>query len=69
MENTNSNQIVPQDSGVVSLGDMARRFKLGSELMQATITARVGRAINGRLESGILYTPMYIARIKSQVIS
>ena len=59
--------ILSQESGVVSIGDMARRFKLGSELMQATITARLGSAINGRLESGILYTPMYLARIKSQV--
>ena len=62
-----SRVILLQDTGVVLMGDMARRFKLGSELMQATITARLGGAINGRLESGILYTPMYIERVKSQV--
>ena len=48
---------------------MARRFKLGSEVMQSVITARLNSAIRGRLESGILFTAMYISRIKSQVCS
>jgi hypothetical protein len=51
---------------VVVMGDMARRFKLGSELMHATVTARLGTSIHGRLDSGILYTAAYIARIKAQ---
>lgn len=55
-----------QESGVVVMGDMARRFKLGSELMHATVTARLGTTIHGRLDSGILYTAAYIARIKAQ---
>lgn len=59
--------LVIQDSGVVEVGDMARRFKLGSELMQGTISSRLGSSIQGRLESGILYTALYIAKIKSQV--
>ncbi len=51
------------------MGDMARRFKLGSELMQATITAQLGRAIHGSLEAGILHTSVYLARVKSQVFA
>lgn len=54
---------------MVALGDMARRFKLSSELMQTTISARLGKAIPGHLEAGVLYTAVYLARIKAQVNS
>ena len=52
---------------MVAMSDMARRFKLGSELLLSAITARLGTIVHGRLESGILYTAAYIARIKAQV--
>lgn len=58
-----------QDSGIVAIGDMARRFRLGSELMQSIIVARLESVIGGRMESGILFTSMYITRVKSQVVS
>ena len=52
---------------MVAMSDMAHRFKLGSELLLSAITARLGTIVHGRLESGILYTAAYIARIKAQV--
>lgn len=52
---------------MVVMGNMARRFKLGSELMLTTVSSRLGTTIHGRLDSGILYTAAYIARIKAQV--
>lgn len=58
---------VKQDSGIVGVGDLARQFKLGAELMHSTIATRLGTAIDGRLESGILYTALHISKIKSQV--
>ena len=52
---------------MAAIGDLARRFKLGAELMHETIAARAGSLMGCHLESGILYTAMHIAKVKSQV--
>lgn len=54
----------PQESGKVAMGDLARRFNLSSDLLLPVVTTRLGSAIRGRLEGGLLFTPAYIARIK-----
>ena len=56
-----------QESGMLTLVDLARRFKLGSEMMQEVIHSHLGKEINGQFESGILTTDAYHARIKAQV--
>lgn len=56
-----------QETGMVSLVDLARRFKLGSDLMQSTILSHLGKEIKGQFEAGILTTDVYHARIKAQV--
>lgn len=58
-----------QESGVVSIGDLARQFALGGDLVLSVISARMGSLIQGRLEAGLIFTPAYIARIKAQVIA
>ncbi|KAK9845381.1 hypothetical protein WJX81_005067 [Elliptochloris bilobata] len=56
-----------QEAGVVAMGELARRYALGAELMQAAVGPRVGHAIRGRLEGGLLYTAAYLSRIKAQL--
>ena len=56
-----------QESGMLTLVDLARKFKLGSELMQQVIQSHLGKEITGHLESSILTTSIFQARIKAQV--
>lgn len=53
----------------MAMSEIAKRFKLSADLVQSTVSAHLGTAINGRIDSGILYTDQYIARLKSQVQS
>ena len=53
-----------QAAGKVAMGDRARRFRLGSDLLLPVVTARLGTLIRGRLEGGLLFTPAYIARVR-----
>lgn len=52
---------------MLSAGDLAQRFKLGTDLLLNTVRARLGSTIHGQLEGQLLYTPAYVARIKAQV--
>jgi hypothetical protein len=52
----------PQESGVVTMADLALQYNLGAELLGAAIGRRVGGAIRGKLEGGLIYTPAYIRR-------
>jgi hypothetical protein len=56
-----------QESGVVAIGNLAKQFALGGELLLSVVTARMGSGIQGRLEGGLIFTPAYVARIKAQV--
>ena len=56
-----------QEAGVVSIGTLAQRFALASELLLTVVTAHMGKSIQGRLEGGLIYTPAYVARVKAQV--
>lgn len=56
-----------QESGVVSISNLARQFALAGDLLLSVITPRMGTLVQGRLESGLIFTPAYIARIKAQV--
>ena len=56
-----------QEAGVASLGDLARRFALSAELVSSVVGSRVGTAIRGRLEGGLIYTPAHLARVRAQV--
>ncbi|KAK9817206.1 hypothetical protein WJX72_011062 [[Myrmecia] bisecta] len=56
-----------QEAGVIPLGDLARRFNLGADLLMSAIAPRMGTVIHGRLEGQLLYTSAYIARIKAKV--
>jgi len=59
-------QSVRQEAGVVAMGELARQYALGAELLQAAVGPRMGGAIRGRLEGGLLYTAAYLARVKAQ---
>ena len=56
-----------QGSGVVVLGDLARRCSLGVEMLQGVLLERMGKIVHGRLASGVIYTDAYLLRIKAQV--
>ncbi len=59
--------LAPQESGVVAISNLARQFQLAGDLVLSIITPRMGTLVQGRLESGLIFTPAYIARIKAQV--
>lgn len=56
-----------QENGVVALGDLARRFGLGLEVVQQELGHRLGLVVFGRLEGSVLYTESHLARIKAQL--
>ncbi|KAL4425678.1 hypothetical protein ABPG75_009694 [Micractinium tetrahymenae] len=57
-----------QEAGVVSVGDLARRFGLGAEMIGSVLSERVASgAVRGRMEAGVVYTQAYLARIKAQL--
>eukprot|EP00803_Ostreobium_quekettii_P004714 evm.model.scf_1673.1 EVM.evm.TU.scf_1673.1 scf_1673:10433-21504(-) len=56
-----------QETGMVRVGDFAIHFALSSEMILSLVTPRIGTVIDGRLAGGMLYTPMYVARLKAQL--
>lgn len=56
-----------QESGVLSLADLAVAYSLNTELLRSTISSRMGSIIKGQLEGGLLYTPAYVRNIKAQL--
>ena len=53
------------------MGDLARRFGLGAEMISGVLSERVGSqegaAIRGRMEAAVIYTQAYLTRIKAQL--
>ena len=56
-----------RESGVVAVGNLARRHGLSADLMSKALEERVGRVVEGRMEGGLLYTPGYVARLTAQL--
>ncbi|KAG0621526.1 hypothetical protein M758_3G026500 [Ceratodon purpureus] len=54
-------------AGQISVGELARRFTVGAELITNVLSARLGTSIHGKLEGGQLYTPAFVARIRATV--
>lgn len=42
-----------QDTGVVDLSDLSKRFALYSDFLKESINARIGKIIGGKLENGV----------------
>jgi len=63
----NSSCMPLQESGVLSLADLAITYSLNTELLRSTISSRMGSTIKGQLEGGLLYTPAYVRNIKAQL--
>ena len=51
---------------MVSIGSLARQFALAGDLLLSVLEPRMGAAVRGRMEAGLLFTPAYIARLKAQ---
>ncbi|KAL2609118.1 hypothetical protein R1flu_027691 [Riccia fluitans] len=56
-----------QESGQVVVGELAKRFNVGSELLTRVLESRIGKLIQGKLEAGQLYTPAHVSRIRAVV--
>ena len=70
-----------QESGVVMIGDLARRYAVAVDIMSEAVAERMeenngsgksGRcddawAIQGRFENGVLYTDVFTARMKARL--
>lgn len=50
-----------------AVGDLARRFGLGAEMIGGVLGERVGTRIHGRMDAGVIYTQAYLTRIKAQL--
>ena len=56
-----------QQKGQVTTGELAKAYDLSPQLITSTLEARVGSAIDGALQSGLVYTPAYVARVRATV--
>lgn len=56
-----------QEAGQISVGELARQFNVGAELLTGVLGSRLGTLIQGKLEGGQLYTPTFVARIRAMV--
>jgi len=56
-----------QESGQVSLSELAKRFTFTAEFLTEAIEKRLNKLIYGRFEAGILYTKAFVARRTAQV--
>jgi len=61
-----------RESGVIGLGELARRHGLSADLMTRALRERVGHVdrdaiVNGRLEGGSIYTEEYVRRLRAQL--
>ena len=56
-----------QESGWLSMGDLASRFKLPVEYVSSIILPQVGSAVPGRLYGQLIFTDAFISRIRAQV--
>lgn len=51
-----------------AVGDLARRFGLGAEMISAVLSTRVASGlVRGKMDAGVIYTAAYLARIKAQL--
>ena len=55
-----------QDSGWLSMGDLASSFKLPVEYTSSIIMPQVGQAVPGRLYGQLIFTDAFISRIRAQ---
>ncbi|KAG1674314.1 hypothetical protein FOA52_013503, partial [Chlamydomonas sp. UWO 241] len=56
-----------QDSGMVSVADLALQYALATEMVLQAVQPRMGRIITGRLEGPLLYTPAYLRSVKARL--
>lgn len=56
-----------QESGVISMADLAITYSLNTELLRNIISTRMGSIILGQLDGSLLYTPAYVRNIKAQL--
>lgn len=51
-----------------AVGDLARRFGLGAEMISSVLCQRLASGlVRGKMEAGVIYTAAYLARIKAQL--
>ena len=56
-----------QQNGQITIGETAKTYDLSADLITKTVESRVGTVIEGQIQSGLVYTPVYIARVKAIV--
>ena len=53
----------------MAIGELARRYKLSTELVNGLVEKRLGVLIHGRLHSGLIFTRAFVSRMKGQVMT
>ncbi|KAJ8751528.1 hypothetical protein K2173_016760 [Erythroxylum novogranatense] len=56
-----------QECNQIAVAELAAQLNVGSELITSMLDSRLGTLVKGRLESGQLYTPAYVARVSAMV--
>ncbi|UIZ24140.1 hypothetical protein KXD40_008139 [Peronospora effusa] len=64
MEDTN---VLLQDSGTTSIGDLARQFGFAVDYMRDVVHTRLGSILKARVRNNVLYTDSYEAEQKARV--
>lgn len=55
------------EGGIATIGDLARQFSLGADILTTFLRPRLSTIINGQMDGGVLYTDGYINRLRAQV--
>ncbi|QDZ23030.1 E3 UFM1-protein ligase [Chloropicon primus] len=56
-----------QQRGKVTIGEVAKTYDLSADLVTRTVESKIGSVIDGQIQSGLVYTPVYIARVRAIV--
>jgi hypothetical protein len=55
------------ETGEVTISDMAKRFGLTSEFIQQVVEKRLGKIIQGKLENDTIYTDAFVERHTAKI--
>ncbi len=56
-----------QQKGQLTIGEAAKTYDLSADLITKTVESKIASVIEGEIQSGLVYTPVYIARVRAIV--
>eukprot|EP00252_Welwitschia_mirabilis_P012765 TRINITY_DN28243_c0_g1_i1.p1 TRINITY_DN28243_c0_g1~~TRINITY_DN28243_c0_g1_i1.p1 ORF type:complete len:865 (-),score=205.91 TRINITY_DN28243_c0_g1_i1:702-3170(-) len=56
-----------EHSSQIALAELAAQLHVSSELLSNILESRLGNILQGKMEGGRLYTPLYVSRVKAMI--